>query len=137
LNGNFNYVRNSVKAVVDAYDGTVTLYIIDPDDPLVNAYAQAFPELFAPIEDMPGTLIENLRYPEDLFTVQTNMWGRYWIDDPQEFYAQDRAWNVAQDPGVTVDGSGAGHRHHQPRGRADRHPGPAHRSLLPAHAPPG
>ena len=106
LSSNFNYVRNSVKAVVDAYDGTVTMYIIDPDDPLVQAYAQAFPELFAPIEDMPGTLIENLRYPEDLFTVQTNMWGRYWLDDPQEFYARDRAWDVAQDPGVTVDGTG-------------------------------
>lgn len=106
LSGDFNYVRNSVKAVVDAYDGSVTLYIIDPDDPLVRAYAQAFPDLFAPLEEMPEDLVDNLRYPEDLFTVQTNMWGRYWIDDPREFYAQDRAWAVAQDPGVTVDGSG-------------------------------
>jgi uncharacterized protein len=106
LRGDFNYVRNSVKAVVDAYDGTVTLYIIDQDDPLVRAYAQAFPELFAPLDEMPEDLVTNLRYPEDLFTVQTNMWGRYWIDDPQEFYAQDRAWAVAQDPGITVDGAG-------------------------------
>jgi uncharacterized protein len=106
LSGRFNYVRNSIKAVVDAYDGTVTLYVIDEQDPIARAYAQAFPELFAPLSEMPDDIVTNLRYPEDLFTVQTNMWGRYFLDDPQEFYAQDRAWQVAQDPGVTVDGSG-------------------------------
>ncbi|MFP3907302.1 MAG: UPF0182 family protein [Acidimicrobiales bacterium] len=106
LDSSFNYVRNSVKAVVDAYDGTVTLYVIDPGDPLVRAYAQAFPELFAPLDEMPDGLVDNLRYPEDLFTIQTNMWGRYFLDEPREFYAQDQAWQVAQDPGVTVDGSG-------------------------------
>ncbi|MGY6500407.1 MAG: UPF0182 family membrane protein [Acidimicrobiales bacterium] len=105
LNSTFNYVRNSVKAVVDAYDGTVVLYVIDDEDPIVAAYAQAFPELFAPMSEMPDGLVENLRYPEDLFTVQTNMWGRYFLENPQEFYAQDRAWQVAQDPGATVGGA--------------------------------
>jgi uncharacterized protein len=107
LDHEFNYVRNSVKAVVDSYDGTVTLYIVDEDDPIAQAYAKAFPELFAPIEEMPEGLVNNLRYPEDLFTVQTNMWGRYHLDDVQEFYSQSGAWDVAQDPGdsVTSDGT--------------------------------
>ncbi len=106
LDHDFNYVRNSVKAVVDAYDGTVTLYIVDDADPIVRAYAQAFPELFAPIEEMPEGLINNLRYPEDLFTVQTNMWGRYHLTEVQDFYSQSGAWDVAQDPGDEVTSAG-------------------------------
>src|SRR5690606_2864102 len=97
---------NSVKAVVDSYDGAVTLYIMDEEDPLVRAYAQAFPSLFAPLDEMPEGLQDNLRYPEDLFTVQTNMWGRYHLTDVQEFYSQSSAWDVAQDPGDEVTGVG-------------------------------
>ena len=106
LDHDFNYVRNSVKAVVDAYDGTVTLYIVDDEDPIVRAYAQAFPKLFAPIEEMPEGLIDNLRYPEDLFTIQTNMWGRYHLTEVQDFYSQSGAWDVAQDPGDEVTSAG-------------------------------
>jgi uncharacterized protein len=98
LGGGFNYVRNSVKAVVDAYDGTTTFYVVDEDDPLVAAYADAFPSLFTPGSEIPDELREHFRFPEDLFRVQTNMWGRYHISDPDGFYNQNDAWNVAPDP---------------------------------------
>ena len=100
LGHRFNYVRNSVKAVVDAYDGTVTFYVVDPTDPLIQAYQKAFPELFTDGSKMPDALRAHFRYPEDLFRVQTNMWGRYHIHDADEFYSQSDAWNVAQDPGT-------------------------------------
>lgn len=106
LDHTFNYVRNSVKAVVDGYDGSVVLYVIDPDDPIVQAYRKAFPDLFADFDDMPEEIQDNIRYPEDLFTVQTNMWARYHIEDPVDFYEQTGGWAVAQDPGTTVQGGG-------------------------------
>ena len=102
LGHRFNYVRNSVKAVVDAYDGTVTFYVVDPTDPLIRAYQKAFPELFTDQSQMTETLRAHLRYPEDLFRVQTTMWARYHIEDSAEFYSQSDAWNVAQDPGTVA-----------------------------------
>jgi uncharacterized membrane protein (UPF0182 family) len=99
LNGDYNYVRNSVKAVVDAYEGSVTFYVVDPDDPLAAAYADAFPELFEPDDEIPDELRAHFRYPEDLFRIQTNMWGRYHLSDPDDFYTEAGAWDVAQDPG--------------------------------------
>ncbi len=102
-----NYVRNSVKVVVDSYDGTVQMYVIDPNDPIIQAYEGAFPELFTDIDQMPATLREHLRYPEDLFRVQTNVWGRYHITDNQSFYEQTNGWSVAQDPGTLVTAGGA------------------------------
>lgn len=105
LNGDFNYVRNSVKAVVDAYNGTVEFYEMPGDDPIVAAYRDAFPEMFSDFEDMPEGLQAHLRYPEDLFRVQTNMWGRYHIGDAQDFYEQTGGWEVAQDPGTNVTGA--------------------------------
>lgn len=114
LDHNFNYVRNSVKAVVDAYDGTVTLYempgVEGPDgeaqaDPIARAYRKAFPDLFADFDDMSDDLKAHLRYPEDLFRVQTNMWGRYQISESTPFYEQAGAWAVAQDPGTTPEGA--------------------------------
>lgn len=101
----FNYIRNSVKAVVDAYDGTVKLYVSDPSDPIVRAWQKAFPALFAGIDEMPAGLKAHWRYPEDLFRVQTNMYGRYHISDPKAFYEKTSSWSVAQDPGTTVNGS--------------------------------
>ena len=100
LKTSFNYVRNSVKAVVDAYDGTTTLYIQDATDPILQAYRSAFPKLFTPAGQMPAELPAHLRYPEDLFKTQTTMYGRYHITDVDSFYANNDAWNVAQDPGV-------------------------------------
>src|SRR6266568_1389794 len=75
LNHNFNYVRNSVKATVDAYDGTVKFYVIDPKDPLIRSYRKAFPDLFTDFNKMPQDLQAHLRYPEDLFRVQSDMYS--------------------------------------------------------------
>ncbi len=99
LRGDFNYVRNSVKAVVDSFDGSVTLYQMDMDDPIVNAYRNAFSSLFTDGADMPEDLRQHIRYPADLFRVQTNMWSRYHLSDTQQFYEQAEGWAVAQDPG--------------------------------------
>jgi len=101
LDHGFNYVRNSVKAVVDAYDGTVTFYVVDDRDPIARAWRSAFPDLFADFEDMPDDLVSHLRYPEDVFRVQTNMWGRYHVRNPSTFYNNNDAWNVALDPGTS------------------------------------
>jgi uncharacterized protein len=100
LNHRFNYVRNSVKATVDAYDGTVTLYPMPGvDDPILDAYRKAFPDLFSD-DEMPAELQAHLRYPEDLFRVQTAAYGRYHLTDPDDFFNQDDAWRVARDPGT-------------------------------------
>jgi uncharacterized membrane protein (UPF0182 family) len=101
----FNYIRNSVKGVVDTYDGTVKLYIVDPSDPIVNAYQKAFPALFAGVDEMPADLKAHWRYPADMFRVQTNMFGRYHISDPKAFYEKTSSWSVAQDPGSAVSGT--------------------------------
>jgi hypothetical protein len=101
LHHKFNYVRNSVKATVDAYDGTVNFYVMDVDDPIIDAYRDAFPDLFQDQSDMPNGLDEHLRYPEDLFRVQTSTWERYHLTDPQAFFNQDDGWRVARDPGTS------------------------------------
>ena len=100
LDHRFNYIRNSVKAVVDAYDGTVDFYVMPTPDPIIEAYREAFPSLFSDFEDMPETLQEHLRYPEDMFRVQTNMWANYHVKDPDSFYSGNDAWDVASDPGT-------------------------------------
>jgi uncharacterized membrane protein (UPF0182 family) len=101
----FNYIRNSVKAVLDTYDGTVKLYVVDPDDPIVEAYQKAFPALFVDGEEMPEQLRKHWRYPEDMFRVQTNMYGRYHITEPQAFYERTSSWEVAANPGSSVTGA--------------------------------
>jgi uncharacterized membrane protein (UPF0182 family) len=97
----FNYARNSVKAVVDAYDGTVELYVVDNQDPLIKAYQKAFPELFTPGDEVPAELEEHFRYPEDLFTVQTQMWAKYHVDEADDFYNGNDEWSVPEDSGAT------------------------------------
>lgn len=96
LKHSFNYVRNSVKAVVDAYDGTVTLFVVDPMDPIVRAWSKTFPGLFTPADQVPASLRDHFRYPEDLFRVQTNLYGRYQFKDADEFFNRDSAWSVSQ-----------------------------------------
>jgi uncharacterized protein len=102
LQSAFNYVRNSVKVVIDAYNGSMRFYVIDTTDPIIKTYMKAFPALFTPSSKMdtldPG-LRAHLRYPEDLFRVQTNMYGRYHLIDPDGFYTQANAWTISQDPG--------------------------------------
>jgi uncharacterized membrane protein (UPF0182 family) len=101
LGGQFNYARNSVKAVVDAYDGTITLYVKDATDPIIQAYQKAFPSLFT-TTPAPAELEAHFRYPEELFRVQTNMWARYHETNPDTFYNQSNGWIVAPDPGQQV-----------------------------------
>ncbi|MGI8776607.1 MAG: UPF0182 family membrane protein [Acidimicrobiales bacterium] len=100
LASDFNYVRNSVKVVIDAYDGSMKFYVMDKTDPLVRAYAKAFPKLFTDGTTMDPALREHLRYPEDLFRVQTNMYGLYHMTDAASFYNKTDAWDIAQSPGA-------------------------------------
>ncbi|MEO6867305.1 MAG: UPF0182 family protein, partial [Gaiellales bacterium] len=87
-----NYMRNSVKAVVDAYEGSVTLYAMLDDDPILNAWRDIFPKLFTPGSEMPKTMTEHLRYPEDLFSVQTEHWKRYHMSSVADFYQRADEW---------------------------------------------
>ena len=94
----FNYIRNSVKATVDAYHGTVTYYVADPADPVVSTYARAFPGLLKPLADMPPDLRAHIRYPEDLFAVQARMYATYHMQDPQVFYNKEDLWTIPRLP---------------------------------------
>ncbi len=93
-----NYIRNAVKATVDAYDGSVTLYAWDETDPLLQAWQQVYPGTLKPIADMSADLMSHVRYPTDLFKVQRAMLGTYHVDDAASFYARDNAWRTPQDP---------------------------------------
>ena len=97
LSDDDNYVRNSVKAVVDAYSGDVTFYVVDEQDPILRAWQGAFPDLFTPLSEMPAELQDNLRYPEDLFRIQTDVYSKYRIV-PDQFFQRVGAWSVAQAP---------------------------------------
>jgi uncharacterized membrane protein (UPF0182 family) len=90
----FDYIRNSVKITVDAYDGTMHFYVNDPTDPIIRAYEGVFPALFEPISAMPADLKAHLRVPEDMFNVQNTMFGRYHVTNPQQFFRNDDLWTV-------------------------------------------
>jgi uncharacterized protein len=94
----FNYVRNSVKATVDAYDGTVTLYAWNEQDPILKTYEKAFPGIVKPKSAMSAQLVSHVRYPEDLFKLQRDILTRYHVSDPRTFYAQSDRWQVPSDP---------------------------------------
>lgn len=91
----FNYIRNSIKATVDAYDGTVHLYVFDPTDPLIQAYQRLFPNLFLPAAEMPADLRAHTRAPEDLFRVQAEIYRTYHMRDPESFYNRADLWDLA------------------------------------------
>ena len=96
-NNRFNYLRNSVKIVTNAYDGSVRFYIADPSDPLVATYARIFPSLFSPIDQMPASLRPHIRYPEGLFSVQAEMYRTYHMQDAQVFYNREDTWAVPKE----------------------------------------
>ena len=100
LDHSFNYVRNSVKVTVDSYDGTVTYYDMGTKDPILKAWGSAFPNLFVSSSKMPDGLAAHLRYPEDLFRVQTSAYARYQLA-PTEFFERTGAWSVAQAPSLS------------------------------------
>ncbi len=89
-----NYIRNSVKVTVDAYDGTVTFYLADPTDPLVRAWSAGFPGLLKPMDQMPEDLRRHIRYPEDFFAIQARKYATYHMDEPQVFYNKEDLWAV-------------------------------------------
>lgn len=90
----FNYIRNSVKAVIDAYSGSVAFYVADPSDPIIASWNAIFPNLFRPLRDMPVTLRTHIRYPLDLFGIQSERLLTYHMTDPQVFYNRDDQWQV-------------------------------------------
>jgi len=94
----FNYIRNSVKATIDAYDGVITFYIADPDDPVIRTYAKAFPGVLRPLSDMPKDLQAHIRYPEDLYSIQARMFATYHMQDPQVFYNREDLWIIPRLP---------------------------------------
>jgi uncharacterized membrane protein (UPF0182 family) len=91
----YNYIRNSVKIVVDAYDGTVDFYIVDPDDLLIRTYQNIFPGLFKTMEEMPQNIRDHIRYPEDYLTVQADVYSTYHMTDPEVFYQKEDVWQFA------------------------------------------
>jgi uncharacterized membrane protein (UPF0182 family) len=101
--GRFNYIRNSVKAVVDAYDGSMNFYINDPDDVLVRAYDRIFPTLFQPLSRMPEDLRRHIRYPHRFLQIQASLFASYHMTDPQVFYNKENLWEVPQHEGRTME----------------------------------
>jgi uncharacterized membrane protein (UPF0182 family) len=97
-----NYIRNSVKAVIDAYSGKTTFYLIDESDPIAGVYRKIFPNLFRPIDEMPAGLKEHIRYPRDLFLIQVEVYSKYHMEDPQVFYNQEDLWAL---PHQTYEGN--------------------------------
>lgn len=93
----YNYIRNSVKVVVDADTGATTFYLIDPTDPIAETYASIFPKLFRPIDDMPPELRAHLRYPQDLFEVQSDIYRAYHMQDARTFYNKEDLWDIPQE----------------------------------------
>ena len=97
-----NYIRNSVKVVVDAYDGTTTYYLADEQDPLVQTLARVFPTLFRPIAEMPAVLRRHVRYPEDIFAIQTAVFSTFHMTNPGVFYNKEDQWEV---PAIESEGN--------------------------------
>lgn len=101
FNGKDNYIRNSVKVVIDAYNGTTDFYIADKDDPVIATYDKIFPSLFKPFDDMPESFKEHIRYPETLFTIQANMYTVFHMKDTQVFYNKEDMWSLPEMVGDT------------------------------------
>jgi uncharacterized protein len=97
-----NYLRNSVKAVIDAYDGTTTFYVFDADDPLIAAYRRIFPSLFKDAAAMPAAMRKHVRYPELLLKMQAAVYGLYHMTDPGAFYNREDLWTVASEVGLSA-----------------------------------
>lgn len=98
----FNYIRNSVKIIVDAYDGGVDYYISEPHDPIINAYNRAYPGLFKSLKEMPDNLSRHLRYPRDLYYMQMKLYAKYHQNSPELFYEQAETWQYASVDGAPV-----------------------------------
>jgi uncharacterized membrane protein (UPF0182 family) len=103
LHGTANYIRNAVKVVVDAYNGTMHYYVADPSDPIIRVWENAFPSLFTPIDQAPADLAAHFRYPENLLQVQADQFANYHVTDPSVFYQKQDFWQVPDDPTVAAN----------------------------------
>ncbi|MEW9585695.1 UPF0182 family protein [Paraburkholderia sp. DGU8] len=103
-----NYIRNAVKIAVDAYNGTVTFFVSDPADPMLRTYQRIFPGMFRPLDAMPQDLRQHIRYPEDLFLIQAQLYRTYHMDAPEVFYNREDLWQFPREPGGIDAGNTAG-----------------------------
>lgn len=92
-----NYIRNSVKVAIDAYSGATTFYVVDPSDPLIQVYQAIFPSLFTPGDEMPQVLRDHWRYPDQLFTIQSDIYAAYHMQDPRVFYNKEDLWQTPRE----------------------------------------
>lgn len=104
LDNNVNYMRNSVKVIIDAFNGTTNFYVVDKNDPIAVTYSKIFPQLFKDVEEAPKSLRDHFKYPEDLFNIQCQVLGKYHVKDPGVFYNGDDVWSIASDK-EKIDGS--------------------------------
>jgi uncharacterized membrane protein (UPF0182 family) len=103
ITGDINYLRNSVKVVVDAYTGKMTYYVADPNDPIIEAWDKAFPTMFTPLDQASPAMLEHFRYPENLFQVQAFQYTNYHVTNPNVFYGKQDFWALPQDPTVQIE----------------------------------
>jgi uncharacterized membrane protein (UPF0182 family) len=94
IDRNINYIRNSVKVVVDAYSGVVSFYVSDPDDVIIKVYSMVFPDMFKPLTDMPEDMRKHIRYPQRFLQIQASIFASYHMTDPQVFYNKENLWEV-------------------------------------------
>jgi hypothetical protein len=97
-NAGFNYIRNSVKATIDAYDGTVNFYRVDDEDPLIAAWDKVYPDLLTPLSEMPDAVRDNIRYPQDMFKIQGEIYLDYHVTNVEDFFAGSDTWSIPIDP---------------------------------------
>lgn len=124
-----NYMRNSVKAVVDAYNGTVTFYVFDSEDPVLATYRRIFPSLFKDATTMPADLRRHVRYPEALFALQSEVYGLYHMTNPEVFFNREDLWTVATETGTDSNGD-QGVQPMQPNFVLMKLPGGAHEEFV-------
>ena len=110
MTGTVNYIRNSVKAVVDAYDGSIRYFVTDPNDPIIRAWGAAFPDLLTPMDEAPQSLLDHFRYPENLFQVQAAQYTNYHVVDPDVFYGKQDFWSLPIDPTISTEATTAAMR---------------------------
>ncbi len=102
--GDRNYLRNSVKIVVDAYNGSMTFYVWDDEDPLLKTWRAIYPDLFTPRSEVPPALLEHVRYPEGLFDIQAEVWSTYHVDGPDVLYNKGDQWMIPENVSLTGTG---------------------------------
>ncbi|HEX2913171.1 MAG TPA: UPF0182 family protein [Chloroflexia bacterium] len=127
-----NYIRNSVKVVIDAYDGTTTFYLVDTPsiDPIAQTYANIYPGLFKPLNTMPAELRAHLRYPENLFRIQTQVYQTYHVTDPVTFYNNQDLWQIPNDPRPLEARSSSSGNQFEPYYLVTRLPGEQHNEFV-------